>query len=68
MLMGNRLPEGELLYVKLTASRSHDVEILADGKYRDIIHGPVHPSDSGVPFVFCLGDPDGQAVMSEETV
>ena len=64
---GEPAPEGELLYVKLTASRSHDVEILADGKYRDIIHGPVHPSDSGVPFVFCLGDPDGQAVMSEET-
>ncbi len=65
---GQPAPEGEMLYVKLTASRSHAVEILENGKYRDIIHGPVHPSDNDVPFVFCLGDPEGVAVKSNETV
>ena len=59
---------GELLYVKLTTSRSHPVEILEDGKYINIIHGPVSDLDRDVPFVFCLGDPEGQAVKSEEIV
>ena len=65
---GQPAPEGEMLYVKLTASRSHAVEILENGKYRDIIHGPVHPPDNDVPFVFCLGDPEGVAVKANETV
>lgn len=65
---GEPAPEGELLYVKLTASRSKEVKILPDGKYRDIIHGPVHPPDRDVPFVFCLGNPEGKTVMSEETL
>ena len=65
---GEPAPEGELLYVKLTASRSKEVRILPDGKYRDIIHGPVHPPDRDVPFVFCLGNPEGKTVMSEESV
>ena len=65
---GDPAPEGELLYVKLTASRSKEVRILPDGKYRDIIHGPVHPPDRDVPFVFCLGNPEGKTVMSEESV
>ena len=64
---GEPAPEGELLYVKLTASRSKEVRVLPDGKYRDIIHGPVHPPDQDVPFVFCLGDPEGITVMSEES-
>ena len=59
---------GELLYVKLTTSRSHPVEILDDGKYINIIHGPVSDLDRDVPFVFCLGDPEGRAVKSEEIV
>ena len=65
---GKPAPEGELLYVKLTASRSKEVRILPDGKYRDIIHGPVHPPDRDVPFVFCLGNPEGKTVMSEESI
>lgn len=64
---GEPAPEGELLYVKLTASRSKEVRVLPDGKYRDIIHGPVHPPDQDVPFVFCLGNPEGITVMSEES-
>ena len=65
---GEPAPEGELLYVKLTASRSKEVRILPDGKYRDIIHGPVHPPDRDVPVVFCLGNPEGTTVMSEESL
>ena len=65
---GAPAPEGELLYVKLSASRSKEVRVLPDGKYRDIIHGPVHPPDRDVPFVFCLGNPEGKTVMSEESV
>ena len=65
---GAPAPEGELLYVKLTASRSREVTIGANGKYRDIIHGPVHDPDKGVPFVFCLGDPEGSAVKSAERI
>ena len=65
---GQLAPEGELLYVKLTSSRSKEVRVLEDGRYRDIIHGPVHPPDQDTPFVFCLGDPDGIAVISDEKV
>ena len=65
---GYPAPAGELLYVKLTTSRSHPVEILEGGKYINIIHGPVSDLDRDVPFVFCLGDPEGQAVKSEEIV
>ena len=63
---GEPAPEGELLYVMLTSSRSKEVRILPNGKYRDVIHGPVHPPDQGVPFVFCLGNPEGATVMSKE--
>ncbi len=65
---GEPAPEGEMLYVKLAASRSRHVRILPNGEYRNIIHGPVHDFDAGVPFVFCLGDPDGKAVRSIEIV
>ncbi|MXX92384.1 MAG: hypothetical protein F4Y63_02875 [Chloroflexi bacterium] len=65
---GDPAPARELLYVKLTTSRSHPVEILEGGKYINIIHGPVSDLDRDVPFVFCLGDPEGQAVKSEEIV
>ena len=65
---GEPAPEGELLYVKLTTSRSHPVDVLEGGKFLNIIHGPVSELDRDVPFVFCLGDPEGLAVMSEETV
>ena len=65
---GEPAPEGERLYVKLVASRSYDVAIGEGGAYRDIIHGPVHEPDNGVPFVFCLGDPEGTAVMSSERI
>ncbi len=65
---GEPAPAGELLYVKLTTSRSREVEILEDGKFRNIIHGPVSELDRDVPFVFCLGDPEIGAVMSEEIV
>ncbi len=64
---GEPVPAGELVYVKLTTSRSHPVEILENGKFRDIIHGPVSDLDREVPFVFCLGDPDGVAVKAAET-
>ena len=60
-------PEGELLYIKLAASRSKAVKILQNGRFRDIIHGPVSELDQGVDFVFCLGDPEGKSVKSDET-
>ena len=60
-------PQGESLYVKLTTSRSHPVKILENGKFHSIIHGPVSDLDREVPFVFCLGDPEGVAVKSNET-
>lgn len=65
---GDPAPAGELLYVKLTTSRSHPVEILEGGRYINIIHGPVSDLDRDVPFVFCLGDPEGRAIKSEEIV
>ena len=65
---GEPASAGELLYVKLTTSRSHPVEILEGGRYMNIIHGPVSELDRDVPFVFCLGDPEGRAVKSEEIV
>ena len=65
---GEPASPGELLYVKLTTSRSHPVEILENGRYINIIHGPVSELDRDVPFVFCLGDPEGRAVKSEEIV
>ena len=65
---GEPASAGELLYVKLTTSRSHPVEIIEGGRYINIIHGPVSDLDRDVPFVFCLGDPEGRAVKSEEIV
>lgn len=65
---GEPAPAGELLYVKLTTSRSHPVEILESGKYINIIHGPVSNLDRDVPFIFCLGDPEDRAVKSQEIV
>ncbi len=64
---GEPAPEGEQLYVKLVTSRSHAVEIEQNGKFINIIHGPVSDQDKGVPFQFCLGDPEGVAVKSAET-
>ena len=64
---GEPVPEGEQLYVKLVTSRSHAVQIEQNGKFINIIHGPVSDQDKGVPFQFCLGDPEGVAVKSAET-
>ena len=64
---GEPVPAGELVYVKLSTSRSWEVEILENGMFSDIIHGPVSDLDKEVPFVFCLGDPDGMAVKAAET-
>ena len=64
---GEPAPEGMELYLKLVVSRSRSVEILEDGKFINIIHGPVGELDMGVEFQFCLGDPEGIAVKSEET-
>ena len=64
---GEPAPEGEELYVKLVTSRSHSVEIMENGQFRNIIHGPVSELDQGVDFQFCLGDPEGIAVKSNET-
>lgn len=64
---GEPAPEGEQLYVKLVTSRSHAVQIEPNGKFINIIHGPVSEQDEGVPFQFCLGDPEGVAVKSSET-
>lgn len=61
------VPAGESLYIKLAASRSKAVKILQNGRFRDIIHGPVSELDQGVSFVFCLGDPEGRSVKSDET-
>ncbi len=64
---GEPAPEGEQLYVKLVTSRSHSVEITENGQFRNIIHGPVSELDQDVEFQFCLGDPEGLAVKSNET-
>ena len=64
---GEPAPEGAQLYAKLVVSRSRSVAILEDGKFINVIHGPVSELDQGVEFQFCLGDPDGIAVKSEET-
>ena len=64
---GEPAPEGEQLYVKLVTSRSHSVEVMAGGEFRNIIHGPVSELDKGIEFQFCLGDPEGIAVKSNET-
>ena len=64
---GEPAPEGTELYVKLVVSRSRSTAILENGKFINIIHGPVSELDEGVEFQFCLGDPDGIAVKSEET-
>lgn len=64
---GEPAPKGAQLYTKLVVSRSRSVEILENGKFINIIHGPVHELDMGVEFQFCLGDPDGIAVKSVET-
>ena len=64
---GAPAPEGELLYVKLVTSRSHPVNILEGGKFKELLHGPVSDLDVGEPFVFCLGDPEGTAIKADET-
>ena len=64
---GEPAPEGEQLYVKLVTSRSHSVEVMEGGEFRNIIHGPVSELDKGIEFQFCLGDPEGIAVKSDET-
>lgn len=64
---GEPVPSGELVYVKLITSRSHPVEIEENGKFINIIHGPVSDQDKDEPFVFCLGDPEGKAVKATET-
>ena len=64
---GEPAPPGEMIWVNLTVSQSKPVEVLENGEYRNIIHGPVRDPDNGVPFVFCLGDPEGNAVKAEET-
>ena len=65
---GEPVPEGHQIFVKLTTSRSWPVPIGADGSFRDMIHGPVSEMDNDVPFVFCLGDPEGTSYRAEETV
>ncbi len=64
---GKPVPAGEQLYVKLVTSRSRSTQIEQNGKFINIIHGPVSDLDKDVDFVFCLGDPEGRAVKSTET-
>ena len=64
---GEPVPAGEQLYVKLVTSRSRPTQIEQNGKFINIIHGPVSDLDKDVDFVFCLGDPEGRAVKSTET-
>ncbi len=64
---GKPAPVGEQLYVKLVTTRSRSVEIMEGGKFINIIHGPVSELDQGVDFQFCLGDPEGIAIKSNET-
>ncbi len=60
-------PGGQTIYAKLSTSRSQPVKTLDDGRYFGMIHGPVSDPDWDVPFIFCLGTPDGEAVPAEET-
>lgn len=68
LVNGEPVPQGELVYVKLTTSRSYPAKVLENGKFINIIHGPVSELDKEVPFVFCLGDPEGRAVKAAETI
>ena len=60
-------PGGQRIFTKLTTSRSQVGTTLDGGRYLNIIHGPVSDSDWDVPFIFCLGDPEGLAVPAKET-
>ena len=64
---GQPAPVGEQLYVKLVTSRSQPVEIMENGRFINIIHGPVSELDQDTEFQFCLGTPEGIAVKSNET-
>ncbi len=60
-------PPNQRIYVKLVTSRSQITRTLDEGVYIGLIHGPVSEKDWDVPFVFCLGDPEGDAVVAEES-
>lgn len=60
-------PPGVNIWTQLPTSRSGAMATLDDGRYVGVVHGPIRDADVGVPFIFCIGDPDGASVQAVET-
>ena len=60
-------PPGINIWTQLPTSRSGAMATLSDGRYVGVLHGPIRDADVGMPFIFCIGDPDGASVQAVET-
>lgn len=60
-------PGGVKIWAQMARSRSNPSETFDDGRYFNVIVGPLHPDDYDTPFVFCIGEPDGDSVMASST-
>ena len=60
-------PGGVKIWAQMARSRSNPSETFDDGRYFNIIVGPLSPEDFDAPFVFCIGEPDGDSVMASST-
>ena len=60
-------PGGVKIWAQMARSRSNPSETFDDGRYFNIIIGPLSPEDFDTPFVFCIGEPDGDSVMASST-
>ena len=61
-------PSGVQIWVQLARSWSSPSLTGEGGKFLNLIHGPVHDEDFEVPFIFCIGDRDGNSVKSSLTI
>ena len=60
-------PGGVKIWVQLARSWSTPSETLDDGRFYNVIHGPIQPEDFDAPFVFCIGEMDGNSVKAAST-
>lgn len=60
-------PGGVKIWAQMARSRSNPSETFDDGRYFNIIVGPLSPEDFDTPFVFCIGEPGGDSVMASST-